>query len=250
MSIHFNESTYWLQVHPGEDGLERFKGDVRKLLGLTDDQAFDITFECKVPGSGSRMELRGLSAFDAAVYCASITAAERVKTKAPGDGAAAGGAAGKTLDIAAAAGGAGGTRANSASSGGQPPLLGPALSSLPSTAIGVGSYHHERSGGSGSATDDDGASSEAAGLAAGSFRGIGSGSSSLPATAEAEEADEDGSGVSSADELPRAHHEEQAEMAAAAAAPAAPVAAPHRPSVTDKLLAPVRSWAMRLARPL
>lgn len=80
MSIHFNNNTYWLEVHPGPDGLRRFQSEVRQLLGLKDNQEFDITFECKVPGTaGSRCELKGLNAFDAAVYCASITAAERTK---------------------------------------------------------------------------------------------------------------------------------------------------------------------------
>eukprot|EP00877_Chromochloris_zofingiensis_P001311 jgi/Chrzof1/11180/Cz05g27040.t1 len=77
MSIHFNGHTYWLQVQPGVEGLQQFKTDVCKLLGLTDDQPFDITFECRVPGQDTRMELRGLHTFDAAVYCASITASER-----------------------------------------------------------------------------------------------------------------------------------------------------------------------------
>lgn len=52
MSIHFNGHTYWLQVQPGVEGLQQFKTDVCKLLGLTDDQPFDITFECRVPGQG------------------------------------------------------------------------------------------------------------------------------------------------------------------------------------------------------
>lgn len=79
MSIHFHNTTYWLEVRPGPEGLSKFQSEVRRLLGLSDNQDFDITFECKVPGTGSKMELRGLSAFDAAVYCASITAAERAK---------------------------------------------------------------------------------------------------------------------------------------------------------------------------
>jgi hypothetical protein len=52
MSIQFNGHTYWLQVKPGECGVEQFKDDVRRLLGLSVEQAFDITFECRVPGAG------------------------------------------------------------------------------------------------------------------------------------------------------------------------------------------------------
>lgn len=52
MSIQFSGHTYWLQVKPGQPGVEQFKDDVRRLLGLTAEQAFDITFECRVPGAG------------------------------------------------------------------------------------------------------------------------------------------------------------------------------------------------------
>lgn len=79
MSIHHNNRTYWLEVHPGTEGQVRFEEEVRHLLGLDDTQSFDITFECKVPGTGNSMELQGLKAFDAAVFCASISAAERAK---------------------------------------------------------------------------------------------------------------------------------------------------------------------------
>lgn len=81
MSITHAGSTYWLQVKLGEGGVEAFKDDVRRLLGLSEEQAFDITFECRLPsaaGDGSKLELRGLDAYDAAVYCASLTAAERL----------------------------------------------------------------------------------------------------------------------------------------------------------------------------
>lgn len=78
MSIQFSGHTYWLQVKPGQPGVEQFKDDVRRLLGLTAEQAFDITFECRVPGADeSKMELQGLCAYDAAVYCASLSAARR-----------------------------------------------------------------------------------------------------------------------------------------------------------------------------
>lgn len=49
MSIQFNGQKYWLEVRPGVGGVEQFKDDVRKLLGLHPEQAFDITFECRVP---------------------------------------------------------------------------------------------------------------------------------------------------------------------------------------------------------
>ncbi|KAF6258990.1 hypothetical protein COO60DRAFT_1270392 [Scenedesmus sp. NREL 46B-D3] len=86
MSIQFNGHTYWLQVKSGEGGATQFKEDVRRLLGLTAEQAFDITFECRAPGAGSKMELQGLHTYDAAVYCASLSAARRGGGSKAGDG--------------------------------------------------------------------------------------------------------------------------------------------------------------------
>lgn len=88
MSIQFNGQKYWLEVRPGAGGVEQFKEDVRKLLGLHQEQAFDITFECRVPiplAGNFKLELQGLQAYDAAVYCASLTAAQRKHKKANGD---------------------------------------------------------------------------------------------------------------------------------------------------------------------
>lgn len=77
MSIQFHGQTYWLQVHTGEGGVAQFRADVKRLLGLDAQDDFDITFELQVPGEDSKLELHGLQAYDAAVYCASLTAAER-----------------------------------------------------------------------------------------------------------------------------------------------------------------------------
>ena len=50
--------------------------DVRRLLGLEPDQVFDITFECKVPGTAqdSYLQLKGLEAYHAAGGCSSVAA--------------------------------------------------------------------------------------------------------------------------------------------------------------------------------
>ncbi|KAF8073099.1 UXT-like protein [Scenedesmus sp. PABB004] len=86
MSIQFRGATYFLEVTPGHS-VERFKGDVRRLLGLGSEQAFDITFECTPPGQdGSSLELQGLQAFDAAVYLASLSAARRTSCSKGGAG--------------------------------------------------------------------------------------------------------------------------------------------------------------------
>lgn len=52
MSIQFHGHTYWLQVHSGQGGVDQFKADVRRLLGLSGDDQFEITFECQMPGDG------------------------------------------------------------------------------------------------------------------------------------------------------------------------------------------------------
>jgi hypothetical protein len=53
MSIQFGEQTFWLNVATGSGGVERFKADVRRLLGLSAHDEFDITFECTVPLDGA-----------------------------------------------------------------------------------------------------------------------------------------------------------------------------------------------------
>jgi hypothetical protein len=56
MSIQYHGQTYWLHVQAGEGGVEAFKADVKRLLGLSPQDDFDITFECQVPGEGACLE--------------------------------------------------------------------------------------------------------------------------------------------------------------------------------------------------
>ncbi|KAL6763364.1 hypothetical protein V8C86DRAFT_350291 [Haematococcus lacustris] len=65
MSIHHNGETHLVKVSPGPEGLLRFQAEVRRLLRLQDDQEFEISFECKVPGDVSKMELKGMTSYDA-----------------------------------------------------------------------------------------------------------------------------------------------------------------------------------------
>lgn len=57
MSIQFHGQTYWLQVRTGDGGVEQFKADVKRLLDLSSEDDFDITFECQVPGDGECISL-------------------------------------------------------------------------------------------------------------------------------------------------------------------------------------------------
>ncbi|KAL6746664.1 hypothetical protein V8C86DRAFT_1761746, partial [Haematococcus lacustris] len=65
MSIHHNGETHLVKVSPGPEGLRSFQAEVRRLLRLQDDQEFEISFECKVPGDVSKMELKGMTSYDA-----------------------------------------------------------------------------------------------------------------------------------------------------------------------------------------
>lgn len=71
-----------IQVKPGDAGLQEFTERIRQLFRLEDDIDISLTFGCKEPMSGQHLKLEGVGAFDAAVHCASVAAAERaVRTK-------------------------------------------------------------------------------------------------------------------------------------------------------------------------
>lgn len=49
MRVNHNGRTFKVPVHPGAEGVERFKQDVKELLQLSDNASFDVIFHCKVP---------------------------------------------------------------------------------------------------------------------------------------------------------------------------------------------------------
>ncbi|GAX73398.1 hypothetical protein CEUSTIGMA_g851.t1 [Chlamydomonas eustigma] len=78
MSVHFGDQIHLVRVEPGPEGRLKFEKDVRTLLGLKHDQAFCVNFECHPPGQqNQKLELKGLAAYDAAVFCAGVTAGQR-----------------------------------------------------------------------------------------------------------------------------------------------------------------------------
>ena len=77
--ISNNGKRYLVDVEPGEAGRDRFIAEVRRLLKLSPEQKFDVKFECSLPSSAARIDLDGLTAYDAAVFCAALKAAERMK---------------------------------------------------------------------------------------------------------------------------------------------------------------------------
>lgn len=48
MAIKFEGKVYKLRVHPGPEGLMKFKDQVRELLGVDITMDFDVSFECQV----------------------------------------------------------------------------------------------------------------------------------------------------------------------------------------------------------
>ncbi|KAF8067382.1 hypothetical protein HT031_002430 [Scenedesmus sp. PABB004] len=75
MRVSFNGKTHKVQVKPGPEGAKEFEVQIRRMLGLPEDQDFDVIFHCRAPGTGDKLQLQGLCAFDAAVHCASMTSA-------------------------------------------------------------------------------------------------------------------------------------------------------------------------------
>ncbi|KAF8062971.1 hypothetical protein HT031_003810 [Scenedesmus sp. PABB004] len=77
MVVYFEGQIHRIPVKQGPDGLCEFTGKIRELFRLPDDVDISLTFGCKEPMSGTHLKLEGMGAFDAAVHCASVAAAER-----------------------------------------------------------------------------------------------------------------------------------------------------------------------------
>lgn len=73
MRVSFNGKTYKVQVQPGPEGAAAFERQIRSLLQLPEGLEFDVIFHCRAPGTGDKLQLQGLNAFDAAVHCASLS---------------------------------------------------------------------------------------------------------------------------------------------------------------------------------
>lgn len=76
MSVRYRGVTYRITYTPGPDGLQHFL-ETLQSIGIKVATASQVTFLCRSPDTGEEMSLKGLKAFDAAAYCASITAAKR-----------------------------------------------------------------------------------------------------------------------------------------------------------------------------
>jgi len=81
MNVNFDGKTYSFEVEPGPSGYEKFTAAIRNAFNLPEDSELNITFTCDeptVPELGSLLTLQGPGAYDAAVHCASLSAARRL----------------------------------------------------------------------------------------------------------------------------------------------------------------------------
>lgn len=98
MNVNFEGKTYSFEVTPGTSGYVQFTEAIRQAFRLPADSDLNITFTCDEPcaeagkhqlfnwqqililwfsKTGNLLTLQGPGAYDAAVYCASISAARR-----------------------------------------------------------------------------------------------------------------------------------------------------------------------------
>ncbi|PSC70781.1 zygote specific ZYS1 isoform B [Micractinium conductrix] len=82
MNVNFDGRTYSFEVKPGPDGYRQFTESIRRAFNLPDDSELNITFTCDEPSTdnGSLLTLQGSGAYDAAVHCASVSAARRLSS--------------------------------------------------------------------------------------------------------------------------------------------------------------------------
>lgn len=77
MVVYFEGEIHRIPVRQGDEGLKEFTTRIRELFKLPTEVDISLTFGCKEPMSGHHLKLEGMGAFDAAVHCASVAAAER-----------------------------------------------------------------------------------------------------------------------------------------------------------------------------
>ena len=91
MSVVYNGTVHQLHVSNGRAGRAQFERDIRRIFNLGPDVELALSFGCRVPGisvdrgdkgDGSEddeqeLTLEGWDSFDAAVFCASLSAGSR-----------------------------------------------------------------------------------------------------------------------------------------------------------------------------
>ncbi|KAK9831492.1 hypothetical protein WJX81_002044 [Elliptochloris bilobata] len=79
MSVTFNGNVHHVTVRGGPGGYEAFIGDIRRIFGITAEHDMQLAFDCADPVSGHLVKLNGAGAYQAAVHCATISAAKRLR---------------------------------------------------------------------------------------------------------------------------------------------------------------------------
>ncbi|KAG2496561.1 hypothetical protein HYH03_005384 [Edaphochlamys debaryana] len=134
MAIVYNGKVVRLQVKPGREGMEEFQRQVRTAFDLGEDVELDCVFDCRAPGTGEKIKLRGLESYSAAMHCAAVAAGERLAKMGPGT------AAGPGADGGRSSSGPSGSGSPSASSSAGGSTSGAvAIGTTPAAAAGPGS---------------------------------------------------------------------------------------------------------------
>ncbi|KAG1675966.1 hypothetical protein FOA52_014210 [Chlamydomonas sp. UWO 241] len=117
MVVYFEGEIHRIPVRRGNEGLSDFTNRIRDLFRLPEDVDISLTFGCKEPMSGRHLKLEGIGAFDAAVHCASVAAAERQQKirSSGGGGSDKGSAGGDAADASGTQRGGGGEGSSSSS---------------------------------------------------------------------------------------------------------------------------------------
>ncbi|GIL65689.1 hypothetical protein Vafri_19242 [Volvox africanus] len=142
MAIVYDGKVVRLQVKPGREGQLEFQRQVRRAFNLGDDVELDCVFDCRAPGTGEKIKLRGLESYSAAMHCAAVAAGERIAKQMAGLGTGRSGLA-TGSNSSSSSGGSGGSGSSSSSSSRV------AAGSGPSSSSSVGGS--SSSGGSGAA---------------------------------------------------------------------------------------------------
>lgn len=79
MTVVHDNVVHQVVVEPGESGQRKFQQDIRRIFGLKQDDAIQLTFGCRIPDSPHEVTLDGWNSYDAAVHCASLSAGQREK---------------------------------------------------------------------------------------------------------------------------------------------------------------------------
>ncbi|CAL5223859.1 g6446 [Coccomyxa viridis] len=79
MSVTFNGQVHHVRVKGGPNGYADFVKDIQSIFGITTEHDMQLAFDCADPMTGLPMKLNGSGAYQAAVHCATISAAKRIR---------------------------------------------------------------------------------------------------------------------------------------------------------------------------